>query len=512
MQKFDRTALAIILAASLAGAIPVARAQAPQFEFDPAETALWDVLRDSGSAEAYRSYLDIYPEGQFAGEARKRLQAAEAGPSDGTRALEPSDRSQSAETSIPEPPTYRPQGFLGLDLRASASGSQAGNNQTRQKGVLISGVSPNGPAAIAGLRVGDIVIRANKREIGEPGDLVGLASGMKPGDTVSLVLFRDRRRETASIVLGDRFSSLWREAHRGKPSSMYSLYLAFRDGNGPKKDLGAALDWLRRASEAGHAPAHYALARRYQLGNGVAKDLPRALSLYEKAGDRGDGRGMYRAGRMHRLGEGTVKNPALAAAWYRRAIDAGDPRALVGLAVLYRVGNGAPKDYARARNLYGEAVARNQRSAYLPLARMHLRGQGGPRDADRAVVLLSRAVQLGHTGSMVVLGKLLIDGEQVEHDRTRGIRLLRQAASEGDRTALRELDGLGVTAYDPLELQQLLARAGYDPGPLDGKPGRKTRAAILAFQQDAGLKTDGDPSLEIVLALRKSLGAETGSE
>ena len=41
------------------------------------------------------------------------------------------------------------------------------------------------------------------------------------------------------------------------------------------------------------------------------------------------------------------------------------------------------------------------------------------------------------------------------------------------------------------ERQQWLTDAGYDPGPVDGKPGRKTDKAVRAFQKDAGLKVDG---------------------
>ena len=41
------------------------------------------------------------------------------------------------------------------------------------------------------------------------------------------------------------------------------------------------------------------------------------------------------------------------------------------------------------------------------------------------------------------------------------------------------------------ELQKMLKDAGFDPGPLDGKFGPKTRAAVLAFQQGKGLQVDG---------------------
>ncbi|MCD4781710.1 MAG: peptidoglycan-binding protein [Candidatus Omnitrophica bacterium] len=40
-------------------------------------------------------------------------------------------------------------------------------------------------------------------------------------------------------------------------------------------------------------------------------------------------------------------------------------------------------------------------------------------------------------------------------------------------------------------IQQLLTYAGYDPGPVDGKPGPKTLQAVKKFQKDNGLKVDG---------------------
>ena len=43
-------------------------------------------------------------------------------------------------------------------------------------------------------------------------------------------------------------------------------------------------------------------------------------------------------------------------------------------------------------------------------------------------------------------------------------------------------------------VQSALTKRGYDPGPIDGQMGRRTRMAIQAFQKDQGLHADGEHS------------------
>jgi len=57
-----------------------------------------------------------------------------------------------------------------------------------------------------------------------------------------------------------------------------------------------------------------------------------------------------------------------------------------------------------------------------------------------------------------------------------------------------------------MEVQQGLAGMGYDPGPVDGVIGSRTRTAIRAFQADAGLPVDGQVSDQLIAAL-SDLGA-----
>jgi hypothetical protein len=43
-------------------------------------------------------------------------------------------------------------------------------------------------------------------------------------------------------------------------------------------------------------------------------------------------------------------------------------------------------------------------------------------------------------------------------------------------------------------IQRMLAERGFDPGPADGIVGRKTRRAIVEYQNSVGLPADGQPS------------------
>jgi len=53
-----------------------------------------------------------------------------------------------------------------------------------------------------------------------------------------------------------------------------------------------------------------------------------------------------------------------------------------------------------------------------------------------------------------------------------------------------------------IELQELLASKGYEPGPADGIIGANTRKAVRAFQQSQGQPADGYPSHDLLLQLR----------
>ena len=53
------------------------------------------------------------------------------------------------------------------------------------------------------------------------------------------------------------------------------------------------------------------------------------------------------------------------------------------------------------------------------------------------------------------------------------------------------------------EIQQILKNSNFDPGPIDGRIGNRTRQAIKKFQEAKGLQPTGRIDEETMLALNK---------
>ncbi len=79
--------------------------------------------------------------------------------------------------------------------------TQAADDET---GVLIARVQRDSPAAKAGLRRGDILLKVNDTEVIEPQDIVDALAKLKSGDTVKLVVRRGDSETTLNATAGDR--------------------------------------------------------------------------------------------------------------------------------------------------------------------------------------------------------------------------------------------------------------------------------------------------------------------
>lgn len=72
--------------------------------------------------------------------------------------------------------------------------------------------------------------------------------------------------------------------------------------------------------------------------------------------------------------------------------------------------------------------------------------------------------------------------------------------------------GAAPGAMTVREVQLALQRAGFDPGPIDGKMGRRTREALRQFQQAQGLLVDGRIGPQTISRLKPYLVPPTAGD
>ncbi|MFC4020764.1 S1C family serine protease [Micromonospora sp. GCM10011542] len=68
-------------------------------------------------------------------------------------------------------------------------------------GVRLGAVEPSGPAADAGLKAGDVVLKLNGRPMTEPTDLIALVRKFAPGSVVTVEYRRGATRQNTSVTL-----------------------------------------------------------------------------------------------------------------------------------------------------------------------------------------------------------------------------------------------------------------------------------------------------------------------
>jgi S1-C subfamily serine protease len=72
-----------------------------------------------------------------------------------------------------------------------------------EKGVLITGLTTDGPAAAAGLRRGDIILAVDGQEVNSPADVQEIVRGMDAGQQVTLSAQRCEQVEEIVVTLGE---------------------------------------------------------------------------------------------------------------------------------------------------------------------------------------------------------------------------------------------------------------------------------------------------------------------
>ena len=158
----------------------------------------------------------------------------------------------------------------------------------------------------------------------------------------------------------------------------------------------------------------------------------------------------------------------------------GYARSQYSVGVLYDRGQGVSQDYGEAAKWYRKAAEQGYSSAQFNLAQMFRRGQGVRQDYAEAAKWFRKAAEQGNA------------------EAKEALRLL---AGQAPPTEVLERVSPGLVK----KVQQVLEGLGYDPGPPDGTLGPRTRAAVRAFQADAGIAAEGRVSRRLLTRLERSV-------
>lgn len=106
-------------------------------------------------------------------------------------------------TAAPAPSSTGSVAWLGVEIRDAdrALADQYGLKST--SGAFVQATSPNGPAARAGIRAGDMIQVFDNKKISKSNDLPPIVAGSKPGSRVKVVAIRSKRPLVFNVTLGE---------------------------------------------------------------------------------------------------------------------------------------------------------------------------------------------------------------------------------------------------------------------------------------------------------------------
>lgn len=95
------------------------------------------------------------------------------------------------------------RGFLGVQPEPLDPEVRAERGIVTESGAVVANVVEGTPAAVAGIRRGDVVIAVDGCPIEDDRELIATIGRKRPGDQVKLQVERDAQIRTVSVVLGD---------------------------------------------------------------------------------------------------------------------------------------------------------------------------------------------------------------------------------------------------------------------------------------------------------------------
>lgn len=218
------------------------------------------------------------------------------------------------------------------------------------------------------------------------------------------------------------------------------------------------------------------------------KDYPGALAEYRKSAELGGVYGKFMLANMYFEGQAVKRDPKKATRLMQESADGGFPPANYVMGMARLNGSGVKPDAVIAARHFELAAAKEHGSSMHMLGLMAALGIGVKQDEGEAL----RWFRLANAQDFPVQDQLLSESglhAYVKKNRANAAQARKKAVTRQKMVR---------------EVQQTLTTLGYDPGPVDGLFGKKTSAAIKAFQRKKGLEPDGQATTKLLEALKRA--------
>jgi len=96
------------------------------------------------------------------------------------------------------------RGFIGVEPRDVTQDIAEELSLKKSEGSLISGLQRGGPADKAGLKVGDVVVAVNSKQVRNTAELLSSVAALEPGARASLTVMRGGRQTELAITVAER--------------------------------------------------------------------------------------------------------------------------------------------------------------------------------------------------------------------------------------------------------------------------------------------------------------------
>lgn len=456
------------------------------FDATGIEITFWNSVKDSGDPSMLRLYLGRYPEGAFADIANVMIERLEGNTERREASLTPPDVTDQEVTR----PASGAARSIGRDItlritvgefevageRRPAIGTQVARIEPQMARVLglpggagtaVISVNRAGPADLAGVRPGDIILEFNGQKITDMPDLPRLSGEVPTGTEVTVKLRRygeslgqlmhvleeaaDRGDQDAAWTLFHFYAKgygglddesakrRWARAaaEAGDAEAQYAMSLAYQEGDGVTADNGEALRWARLAAEQEHATARAYVGYAYENGYGVAQDLYEAVRWYRQAAEAGQAYAQYSLGRAYTSGRGGVPQDYYEAMnWFRKSAEQGNANAQYEISIAYQNGNGVARDDSEALIWARKAAAQEHATALAYVGHAYEQGLGVTKDQSEALNWYRKAADLGQAFAQLALGRYYEFGlDGITADIDEAVRWYRQAADQGNAEA-----------------------------------------------------------------------------